>query len=52
MSETQVVVCAPKQGDKYATQADGRPLRVDEAECFASPCPGCSNCDTLGEIGR
>ncbi|HEV3089957.1 MAG TPA: hypothetical protein VGX91_00785, partial [Candidatus Cybelea sp.] len=40
---------ADNRGD-YAPQADGRLLKVDPSKCFASPCPGCSNCDTLCEL--
>jgi hypothetical protein len=53
MTQTIVAQTLPNaaSGDNnYATQADGRTLRVDRSKCFASPCPGCSNCDALCEM--
>ncbi|HEY2475890.1 MAG TPA: site-specific integrase [Candidatus Cybelea sp.] len=38
---------ASADNSEYVRQADGRTLRVDRSKCFASPCPGCSNCDTF-----
>lgn len=43
-------VAASADNRDYARQADGRLLRIDRSRCFASPCPGCSNCDALSEV--
>ncbi|HEV3090337.1 MAG TPA: hypothetical protein VGX91_02730, partial [Candidatus Cybelea sp.] len=43
-------VAASADNREYVAQANGRRLLVDRSKCFASPCPGCSNCDTLCEV--